>query len=446
MIDFSRLEKLSLEKFNRIVIAYSGGLDSTVLLHALSSIAKYKKDIIALHINHGVSPNSNFWLKHCAEFCSSLKVGFVSLEISADKGKKISEDLLREKRYKSFSSFLKKGDILCTAHHLDDHVETILFRIMRGTGIKGLSGIEQSSSFRDIDLIRPFLSYSKADLLDYAKKQNINWIEDESNEDLSYSRNFIRKKIIPNLRNKKNWPSYLHSLSYLSDRAKEANEVLEEIADMDLKRSLIEPLVLSVQHLKELSKGRARNVLFKWLNSNSEVRVPNKLINEVYKNIIFAKKSSKPSLSFGKKRDKGSFTIKRFNDCLYYIPSAETECLSNSESWDWDLKFPLVLPTGVLSTKEISSKGMSLELVKNRIYIKGRNGGERCQPLGRPKSQKLKKLLQEHNIPPWIRNRIPLIYVGDEIAAVSDLWVCEAFKAKKGERGIILKWEDNLRN
>ena len=89
---------------------------------------------------------------------------------------------------------------------------------------------------------------------------------------------------------------------------------------------------------------------------------------------------------------------------------------------------------------------MSIVFVKNRIYIKGRNGGERCQPLGRPKSQKLKKLLQEHNIPPWIRNRIPLIYVGDEIAAVSDLWVCEAFKAKKGERGIVLKWEDNLRN
>ena len=445
MIDSNELEKLSLEKFNRIVIAYSGGLDSTVLLHKLNSIAKYKKDIIALHINHGVSPNSNIWLNHCKEFCSLLEIDFVALEISIDKEKKISENSLREKRYKSFSSFLKIGDVLCTAHHLDDHIETIFFRIMRGTGIKGLSGIEQFSNFGDIDLIRPLLSYSKEDLLDYAKKHNIEWIEDESNEDLSYSRNFIRKKIIPNLRNK-NWPSYLLSLSYLSDRAKEANEVLEEIADIDFENCLIEASILSIPKLKELSKGRAKNVLFRWLKSKSEVSIPYKLINEIYKNIIFARKSSKPSLSFRKKRNNGTFTIKRFNDCLYYIPSAETECLSSSESWDWDLKYPLVLPTGVLYTKEISSEGMSLELVKNRIYIKGRNGGERCKPLGRSKSQKLKKLFQEHNVPPWIRDRIPLIYVGNEIAAVSDLWVCEAFKAKKGEKGIVLKWEDNLRN
>jgi len=335
---------------------------------------------------------------------------------------------------------------LCTAHHQDDHIETVLFRILRGTGIKGLSGIEKFSQIGGIDLIRPLINYSKKDLLEHANKSGIDWVEDESNEDLSFSRNFIRKNILPNLNNE-HWPSYFNSLSYLSRKAKEANEILDEIADLDLKSCTPESFdKLSILKIKELSRARGLNVLFKWLSLNTHLGISNKLTDQVYKSVLLASDSSNPKVSFGRKGHKGSFQVRRFNNFLHHLPLTETESLNDKKDWKWNPDIPLVLPTGTLSMKVSSGTGLSSSLSQKGIIIRGRAGGERCKPQGRSKSQKLKKLFQEYGVPPWERNRIPLIYIGDDLAAVSDLWVCEDFLAEKDEEGIILNWTDNLRN
>ena len=195
MFDPDHLKDINFEKYSRIAIAFSGGLDSSVLLQGLASIPEYKKKLFAIHVNHGISPNSDTWVKHCEQICASIGVNFVPLKIYLEDNLKVSENLLREFRYETILSWLKKGDVLCTAHHQDDHIETVLFRILRGTGIKGLSGIEKFSQIGGIDLIRPLINYSKKDLLEHANKSGIDWVEDESNEDLSFSRNFIRKNI-----------------------------------------------------------------------------------------------------------------------------------------------------------------------------------------------------------------------------------------------------------
>ena len=439
------LRDINLENYSRIAVAFSGGLDSSVLLHSLVSIPEFKEKVFAIHVNHGLSPNSKSWIKHCEKFCSGLGVNFIPLTIELENSK-TNENILRQARYEAFFSCLKKGDVLCTAHHQDDHIETILFRILRGTGIKGLAGIEKYSQMEGIDLIRPLISYSKKDLLDYADKFEVNWIEDESNEDLSISRNFIRKKVIPNLKND-NWPEYKNSISYLSSKAKEANEILDEIAYLDLKLCASESLDrLSILKIKELSHARAMNVLFTWLGINTHLGVSNKLTDQVYKSIILASESSNPVVTFGKKGQKGSFQIRRFNNFLHHLPLTETETLSNKKVWKWNSDNPLELPTGTLSMQVALGKGISTQLTEPGISIKGRIGGERCKPEGRSKSQKLKKLFQEYGVPPWVRDRIPLVYVGDQLAAVSDLWVCEEFVAKKDERGIVLSWADNLDN
>ncbi len=446
MFDPDHLKDINFEKYNRIAIAFSGGLDSSVLLQGLASIPKYKKKLCAIHVNHGISPNSESWLKHCEQVCASIGVNFVPLKIDLEDNLKVSENLLREARYETILSWLEKADVLCTAHHQDDHIETVLFRILRGTGIKGLSGIEKFSQIDGIDLIRPLISYSKKDLLDYANKFKVNWIEDESNEDLSISRNFIRRKVIPNLKND-NWPEYKKSISYLSSKAKEANEILDEIAYFDLKLCASESLdKLSILKIKELSNARAMNVLFTWLSLNTHLGVSNKLTDQVYKSIILASESSNPVVSFGKRGEKGSFQIRRFNNFLHHLPLTETESLSDKKVWKWNFNKPLELPTGTLSMQVTLGKGISTLLTKSGISIKGRAGGERCKPEGRSKSQKLKKLFQEYGVPPWARDRIPLVYVGDQLAAVSDLWVCEEFVAKKDERGIVLSWTDSLDN
>ena len=439
------LRDINLENYSRIAVAFSGGLDSSVLLHSLVGIPEFKEKVFAIHVNHGLSPNSKSWIKHCDKFCSGLGVNFIPLTIELENSK-TNENILRKARYEALFSCLKQGDVLCTAHHQDDHIETILFRILRGTGIKGLAGIEKYSQMEGIDLIRPLISYSKKDLLDYADKFEVNWIEDESNEDLSISRNFIRKKVIPNLKND-NWPEYKNSISYLSSKAKEANEILDEIAYLDLKLCASESLDrLSILKIKELSHARAMNVLFTWLGINTHLGVSNKLTDQVYKSIILASESSNPVVTFGKKGQKGSFQIRRFNNFLHHLPLTETETLSNKKVWKWNTNNPLELPTGTLSMQLSLGKGISTQLTEPGISIKGRIGGERCKPEGRSKSQKLKKLFQEYRVPPWVRDRIPLVYVGDQLAAVSDLWVCEEFVAKKDERGIVLSWADNLDN
>ena len=439
------LRDINLENYSRIAVAFSGGLDSSVLLHSLVSIPEFKEKVFAIHVNHGLSPNSKSWIKHCDKFCSGLGVNFIPLTIELENSK-TNENILRKARYEALFSCLKQGDVLCTAHHQDDHIETILFRILRGTGIKGLAGIEKYSQMEGIDLIRPLISYSKKDLLDYADKFEVNWIEDESNEDLSISRNFIRKKVIPNLKND-NWPEYKNSISYLSSKAKEANEILDEIAYLDLKLCASESLDrLSILKIKELSHARAMNVLFTWLGINTHLGVSNKITDQVYKSIVLASENSNPVVTFGKRGESGSFQIRRFNNFLRHLPLTETETLSNKKVWKWNTNNPLELPTGTLSMQLSLGKGISTQLTEPGISIKGRIGGERCKPEGRSKSQKLKKLFQEYRVPPWVRDRIPLVYVGDQLAAVSDLWVCEEFVAKKDERGIVLSWADNLDN
>jgi len=439
------LRDINLENYSRIAVAFSGGLDSSVLLHSLVSIPEFKERVFAIHVDHGLSPNSKSWIKHCEKICRVLGVNFIPLTIELENSK-TNENILRQARYEAFFSCLEKGDVLCTAHHQDDHIETILFRILRGTGIKGLAGIEKYSQIEGIDLIRPLISYSKKDLLDYGNKFNVNWIEDESNEDLSISRNFIRKKVIPNLKND-NWPEYKNSISYLSSKAKEANEILDEIAFLDLKRCASESLDrLSILKIKELSHARAMNVLFTWLGINTHLGVSNKITDQVYKSIVLASENSNPVVTFGKRGESGSFQIRRFNNFLRHLPLTETETLSNKKVWKWNTNNPLELPTGTLSMQLSLGKGISTQLTEPGISIKGRIGGERCKPEGRSKSQKLKKLFQEYRVPPWVRDRIPLVYVGDQLAAVSDLWVCEEFVAKKDERGIVLSWADNLDN
>ena len=445
-LDSDYLNKTNFDKYKRIIVAYSGGVDSLVLLHILSLIPKVKEKLFAVHVNHQVSPNSTLWAKHCEKTCKSMGVNFNLLELELKKNRKLSENDLRKFRYRALLNWVQKKDALFTGHHLNDHVETIFFRILRGTGIKGLTGIEEFSQVEGVDLIRPLVNFSKEDILDYADLNKLKWIEDESNEDISFSRNFIRKIIFPSLQNK-DLPSYLNSFSYLSKKAKEANEILEEVAYADLKLCSTESSdKLLILKIRELSKARAKNLLFRWLSVRTNLSISSALTEQVYKNVVLAKESKDPVISFGKHDKRGSFQIRKFNGELYHLPLIDNEILNYNKVWKWNPQSPLELPTGTLSMTLKKGLGLSSELSQKGIFIRARTGGERCKPKGRDKSQRLKNLFQEYQVPPWIRNRIPLLYIEDKIAAVSDLWVCEEFLAKKNEEGLVLNWSDNLEN
>ena len=443
MLDPEFIREIDFSSYKRIGVAYSGGVDSTVLIHFLSLIPDCKKKLFALHVNHGISSKSDLWEEHCKNNCLSLEIDFVSLKLESKTIKNPNENELRKARYKELFSWSEEGDVICTAHHKDDQVETILFRILRGTGIKGLEGIKKFSKRKDIDLIRPFLDFSKEDLIKYAKQNNLSWVEDDSNNNLLITRNYLRNKVLPLLAKK--WPQYSDSFTNLSTKAQDASKVIEELSYSDLNSSLGDSKDhLSILKMKGLSKERIKNLMHTWLNQLNEVNIPLSFIEQAYRNIFLSKEDSNPLISFGKPEFIGSFQLRRFNNHIYFLPLLDPILLKSNDPWNWNINKTLELPTGVLSSKKVFGKGLSSEISRNNLKVKARSGGERCKPFGRSKSQKLKKLFQEYKIPPWTRDRLPLIYLEEELVAVADLWVCQEFMAHKNEDGFLLNWLDNL--
>ena len=201
-----------LESFSRIGVAFSGGLDSSVLLKVLSDYPESKNKITALHVNHGINEDSDSWEQFCKEKASELDIDFRSWRL--DKLEKISEQFLRDKRYEIFEEWTNTNEVIVTGHHLDDQVETIMFRLFRGTGLKGLQGIKKFSTVGSINFYRPFLENTKEELHDYALKHKTDWIEDYSNKESYFSRNLIRNSIVPEV--EKRWPHLHKSFNKLS--------------------------------------------------------------------------------------------------------------------------------------------------------------------------------------------------------------------------------------
>ena len=440
------LDKLSLEEmlgYQRIGIAFSGGVDSHVLLHFLTKKLHKHTNLFALHINHGINDQSNLWERHCKEICNSLGVNFVSFKLSFKDSSSVNEHDLRKARYSKLLSWANDEDVICTAHNKDDNTETILFRIIRGTGIKGLKGIPFKRKIGNVHLIRPFLQISKSEIIDYAKKNNLFWIEDPSNQDITFSRNFLRADILPLI--KKRWPKYTDSFSHLSIHAKYSQEIAEEVADLDLKKYLLgSSNQLSLSCIGHLSEARFLNLLHRWLSNYSNQPISFKIIQEIKKTFLSENKQTDPIITLGGVDNEGSFQLRKYGEVLFILPHISPVILNERPSLQWNMENPIDLPTGKLTAIKSFGKGLETDAIKGNINIQWRIGGERCKPAGRNKSQRLKKLLQEYEIPPWLRDRLPLIYIDEKLAAVADVWVCDKFLASKEKLGVCFDWKDNL--
>ena len=445
MFDPKNLFPSDLLNYKRIGVAFSGGVDSHVLLYSLAKTLNKQKNLYALHINHSIDSKSDLWEKHCNEVCKELKINFVSFKLNLKDKASFNEDDLRKARYSKLFSWAKDGDVLFTAHHKDDNAETILFRILRGTAINGLKGIPYKRKVKEVDLIRPLLNCSKEEILSYAKKNNLVWIEDPSNKDKKFSRNFLRNEVFPLLKSK--WPHYSDAFEKLAHHASLTQESIDEIADRDINEILLtDPNQLSVSKLVKLSNARRRNLIYRWLSIFCPKTVSTKLVDEVIKTFLISKYKTEATVSIGRKGRGGSTQIRRYEDKLFLLPTFSD--LSNQQdiSLEWDMKNSLELSTGKLSAVKTIGKGIQTDSTNNKVKIQFRSGGERCRPAGRMKSQTLKKLFQEYSIPPWLRDRLPLIYVEGEIAAVANIWTCEDFLASKEQYGMIFDWKDNLNN
>ncbi len=309
-MDFSALLKPFInDKNQNFYIALSGGVDSVVLFNELT---KLKKEIgfhlTAIHVNHNVQKDSHEWKDFCAEMCKENQIKFVSRTLRK-KNKNISnlEKKLREERYKIFQNILDKNSILFMGHHLDDAIETFFLRALRGSGIDGLSSIPEQRPLGDGKLIRPFLNISKRDLLLRAKKEKLKFINDPSNKDNSFDRNYLRNIVLPRI--EKRWPSYRKNLNQLTSNLKESSILINLQAERDFNEIKLKKNLISLEKLLRLSKVRQKNVFIFWINLN-KLNSPNaKVINLFFEKFIKDEKTPKAKYIWGTPSKKGSVCI-----------------------------------------------------------------------------------------------------------------------------------------
>lgn len=431
----------SLPEHSRLWVALSGGLDSVLLLHVVAQCHRNRTPVGAIHVNHQLQANADETEALCRAQCQRLGVPLVCRRVTVDAGKGKTketsadqsqglgtvggiEEAAREARYGVFEQVLESGDLLLMAHHGDDQAETVLFRLLRGSGVAGLAGMPAQRSLGAGQLVRPWLALERIELEQAARDAELNWVEDPSNIDLGYDRNFLRHAVLPKL--KARWSGLTRRMArsagacadsaYLSDRLAELQwaEVAESARCLDLDR------------FRELAPLEQTNLLHWWVRSQGFPAPAVADWQQIVSELCHAGEDREPEL-----RGDG-FSLRRFQRRLYLVPTApeppgQPQVLSARQPlrWgDWWL---------TLEPAENTDQGVP------PIRVSTRQGGERLRPHPEGPSKTLKNWLQEQSVPPWERARLPLVFAGsgelEELIAVGDLWCSEHYSGSAPAAG-----------
>ncbi len=417
-------------------VAYSGGLDSHVLLHALVQVRdRLGAAIGAVHVNHALQADADSWEEHCRNVCRDLGVDYVSLRVNAGAATGDSpEAAARDSRYAALAEWLPAGECLLTAQHQDDQAETLLLQLLRGSGVNGLAAMPLLGTLGRGQLLRPLLGFARRQLLAYAEANGLCWIEDPSNRDSAFDRNFLRARVFPLLQER--WPAAAVTLSRSAAHCAEASSLLEQLGEQDLAGIRAgRKDRLSLGRLVALPMQRQRNVLRLWIRQTTGAVPSAAVLARIQNDVLHSRRDAEPCVRWG------AHEVRRYRDDLYLLQQRSEP--DNSRILEWPLPQPLALPGagGVLNATPGTGRGIRASAVESGVRVSWRRGGERCLPAGRGQHHSLKKLFQERGIPPWERSRIPLIYINDQLAAVAGLWVCEPFHARPAESGLLIDWQ-----
>ena len=415
----------------RVWIAYSGGMDSSMLLHLFArNMRKLESEITAVHVNHNLSPFSESWASHCRTICEKENIEFKEISINARKIKGCSQEAYaRELRYSALEEVIGKSDLLLTAHHKNDQAETLIQQLMRGAGPEGLAGMPKIKKFGHGWLARPLLEYTREQVKDYVKIHGVKWIEDESNLNTDIDRNFIRSHVIPCLQQR--WPSAVEIMSRSARHQSDVVDLLKEIAAYDLEITRGDkPDILNISQLKKLTETRMRNIIRYWLKQNNHQPPSAVVMDNIIKELIYAGKDRMPCIKWH------ATEIRRYRDNIYVMKPFKRPQADTFISWNMDK--PLDIDYGNLVATRVTGRGIRTESINgNMVEVCFRNGGEKIRLTGRKGTHEVKKLFQEYGVPPWLRSRVPLLYVDGKLAAVTGYWIDECFSAKSSEQG----WE-----
>lgn len=416
-----------------LVIAYSGGLDSTVLLHVLCQLQAYlPMQLSAVHINHQISKNAGHWVNVCSQTCANLNIPIKIEHVDIDKKSGLGiEAAARQARYHALS--LQKADYICLGQHQDDQAETLLLQLARGAGAKGLSGMGQFDIERR--LLRPFLNVSRAELMTYAKAYRLQWVEDESNTDTKFDRNFIRHELVPIFT--KQYPTISQTLARTAMHMAKANEMLNDLAAIDAQVAIDQSQPYGAVKLAvfaQLSRARQGNLVRWWLDSN-QIDMPSAaVLNQILAQLMSERTDAAIKIKVAK-----NLYIMRYNSQAFLVN--EPKKLTTIDLL-WHGENAITLPDAS-RLLFIRTKGEGIAYHSDsdfKLRIKNREGGERLRlEIGGPR-RRLKTILQSAEMPPWQREQLPLIYIGDTLATIPNVGIEASLKANREEMGITIKW------
>jgi len=418
----------------KIIISYSGGIDSSVLLHLLFSIREnLKQSLEVIHINHGLYEKSDDWERFCKKECASYNIPFTAISIHENCPKNVSvECWARDKRYFLIGKEMSKDDVLLTAHHMDDQVETFFLQALRGAGPRGLSSMPVVKRFGDGFHARPFLHIRRSELERYAKINNLLWQDDQSNSDIRYDRNYLRHRVLANVEN--SWPSYRQNISRVISHQKESMNLLGEIALEDMKKVLCKNLInLDIKMLKKLSLPRQKNLIFYWLDNLNLEKPGSKHMSQIITTLINAGPDKSPCVNWK------NTEVRKYRDHLYALETIKTH--DENEEIYWNTNSPLEIQGEKLIAKETYGKGILKSCINGaKITIRYRHGGEKIYLNSLSNSKTVKQLFQEYGVLPWLRDRVPLIYINEELAVIPGFCIGKRFSASGNERSLDIYW------
>lgn len=417
------LDKVS--QHQELLIAYSGGIDSTVLLHALMVLRQQylpNLKINAIYIHHGISENADNWAKHCQQQCLNWQIPCVVEKVSLLLEQGNIEEQARNARYSAMRKHLTAGMVLCTAQHQDDQSETFLLALKRGSGPAGLSAMAEQSQLNNISLLRPLLTITRQQIEQYAQSYQLSWVEDESNQDDHYDRNFLRLNVLPILNNR--WPHFNQMVARSASLCQEQQQLLDELLTDTFKQMIDEQHSLAVEPLFAFSDVKRNALLRMWFKSHKISMPSRQQLENIWQTVILAKEDSNPIFLLHDKQ------IRRYQHRLYLLPQYQD---LQSINLNWDLQQPLIFPDGLgclsIATTDIMT-GCRLPQANEIVSVRFQAQGV-LNIVGRRGSRQIKKIWQELGIPPWRRSRTPMVFYNETLIAAVGIFITEQGQGKE---------------
>lgn len=431
----------------KLVLAYSGGVDSEVLAQGLSFYAKSHPEFryLLVHVHHGLSCNADAWVTHCQKQALDYQLPIEVVQVQVKTGPRLSiEAEARRARYKAITSFMDTGDVLLTAHHLDDQLETVLLALKRGLGPKGLSAMGAFQEFDgDKQLLRPLLSVSREQIESKASSLSLSHIEDESNADDKYDRNFLRLQIIPKLKSR--WSAIATTASRSAALCAQQQAVIDDEVSARLP-SFIEQVphgegtALNLDLLSHQTPNWQALLLRGYIESSGFAPVSQTQLEQLLSQLLTAKPDANIEVRIA------DMLVRRFREKAYlssyrpYKPKSLESIELTLESevhLVQEINIPLSSNIRVEVIKDDGGERVRLPLIEEKVSVRfSAVGSLRCHPHNRQKGRELKKLWQEYGVPPWERERVPLIFYNEKLVCAVGYWVEHSCQSAEHETGL----------